>query len=234
MARLTRKARLRQRKQRVRAQLEAGVLALEAPLADQSVTLWPARSKRHPPGFYVYRLLDPRTGVAFYVGKGQRFRAWHHQRAVAAGRIAGNARKVRAISDILAAGLDVQIEIVGQYALEADALDHEYRLVDAMPTLTNIMPGGLGAAETPAQIERRRRVREARRETALRAARLRDLERRRTELLTASSDPAYREQVNAWIDGFAEQGETVSFKAPAMTTKDSKAALASFRSSKPL
>lgn len=90
MARLTSKARFRPRKQRVRAQLEVGVLALNAPLADQSVAIWPVSSRRPPPGFYVYRLLDPRTGLVFYVGKGQRFRAWHHQRAAAAGRVHAN------------------------------------------------------------------------------------------------------------------------------------------------
>lgn len=65
------------------------------------MTIWPVSSRRPPTGFYVYRLLGPRTGLVFYVGKGQRFRAWHHQLAVAAGRVHANAAVEAAITDLI-------------------------------------------------------------------------------------------------------------------------------------
>lgn len=119
--------------------------------------------------YYVYKLIDPRNGAPFYVGKGQGRRAWQHQREVEAGLCGGNARKVSKIREILISGHDVEVEIVADYDLESDALDHEFRLVDQNPTLTNVMPGGCETrALSPEQREKRRLARKARLE-ALRA-----------------------------------------------------------------
>jgi len=96
----------------------------------------------YPSGFYVYLLVDPRTGVPFYCGKGQRGRAWQHAIVVVRGDLSGNSRKVAKIQEILMRGGDVEIQIVAEYELENDALEHEFELVDSMPELTNIMPGG--------------------------------------------------------------------------------------------
>jgi hypothetical protein len=160
--------------------------------------------------FYVYQLADPRTGTVFYVGKGQNRRAWDHERAVAAGKSSGNRRKDDVIRDILAYGLCVDVQIVAEYADETDALDHEYRLVDAMPTLTNVQPGGIGWAETPAQRDRRRaRFTQAyllRRAKLLRQreeqAREKALARERVACLAVpGADPV---EVDLWLRGIVE------------------------------
>lgn len=102
-----------------------------------------------PFGFYVYRLIDPRSALPFYVGKGQGSRAWRHERDVQSGRSGCNQNKTAAIRDILSAGLRVTVEIVAVYDLEADALEHEFQLVDTTPGLTNVMAGGIGAGMSP-------------------------------------------------------------------------------------
>ena len=116
----------------------------------------------YPSGFYVYMLVDPKTGIPFYVGKGQKDRAWQHAQAVARGDLTGNARKVAKIQEILTCGYEVEIQIVAQYDLEDDALEHEFELVDSMVELTNMVPGGGGRTLKPAEIERRARDRETR------------------------------------------------------------------------
>lgn len=71
---------------------------------------------------------------------------------------------------------------MADYDLEEDALDHEFRLVDATPDLTNIAPGGLGKVASPEEIARRRcilskRLAERRKLQKL-AARQRDFDRK--------------------------------------------------------
>jgi uncharacterized protein YdcH (DUF465 family) len=92
--------------------------------------------------FYVYELRDPRNGQVFYVGKGQGDRAYQHQREVLNGTAKTNPAKIAKIQEILAADMQVEVAIVAEYVYEEDALDHEFHLVEANPTLTNVMPGG--------------------------------------------------------------------------------------------
>lgn len=92
---------------------------------------------------YVYELWDPRTDRRFYVGKGQGDRAYQHQRQVLNGTARSNPAKIKIINEILAAGRQVEVRFVAEYAAEDDALDHEFHLVDSDPTLTNIAPGGI-------------------------------------------------------------------------------------------
>lgn len=162
------------------------------------------KTETYPSGFYVYRLVDPRTGLPFYVGKGQRDRAWQHQRDVEAGRPGANLAKIRWIRQIIISGHDVEVEIVGQYELESDALDHEYRLVDATPTLTNIMPGGGGGASTPQLIERRRKEREERlralREKERVEARARALAERKKAMLEIPGAERHRREIEKWVE----------------------------------
>lgn len=69
-------------------------------------------------GRYVYLLLDPRTSVPFYAGKGQGIRFLQHGRAVPENLALEEGRKARAIRDIRNAGLEPEIWIV-RYALSA-------------------------------------------------------------------------------------------------------------------
>jgi hypothetical protein len=93
--------------------------------------------------FYVYELVDPRDGVTFYVGKGQRDRVSHHVRDAKLGRVS-NQRKHERITAILAAGLEPIEAIVARFEDEAEALYHEEMLIASHHgALTNIMPRGV-------------------------------------------------------------------------------------------
>jgi hypothetical protein len=59
---------------------------------------------------YVYRLIDPRYGTTFYVGRGQRNRVFDHAAGKQAPTDSENIEslKLKIIGDIKNAGLDVQ------------------------------------------------------------------------------------------------------------------------------
>jgi hypothetical protein len=188
----------------------------------------------NPGGFYVYQLADPRTDLPFYIGKGQSLRAWQHERAVRAGKLAGNARKVAAIQEIIARGLSVQVSILACYDSEADALDHEFRLVDSQPTLTNIVPGGGGgplSAEATARRMRARRIRLERiraRELVAREAAERQASRERH--MAAGRSEAERQQIAEWLDSLPE---TVADKMLIPATKAAVAKAAQYAMTEP-
>lgn len=94
---------------------------------------------------YVYTLVDPRTATVFYVGKGQRYRAWQHEQRVRQGKLDANYPKAHMIRGIIAAGHEVRVEIVARYAVAAEAFEHEKRLIAeiGLDSLTNIQPGGV-------------------------------------------------------------------------------------------
>lgn len=159
----------------------------------------------HQSGFYVYQLVDPRNGKPFYVGKGQRDRAWQHEKAVRASKPSGGQRKNDLIEEIIKFRHCVEVVIVAEYDDEVDALDHEFRLVDADPTLTNVFPGGggfTGALDSPIRAQRRREVYEERRKLLLeqkaQAASGRFEERAR-RLLGRKSAQLHKEELEAWI-----------------------------------
>jgi hypothetical protein len=158
-----------------------------------------------PIGFYVYRLLNPRDGLCFYIGKGQRDRAWRHERYIRAMRSSGNARKDQLIREILATGQSVKIEIAAIFDCEIEALDHEYRLVEADPTLTNVMPGGLGGkVDTPLQQERRRKVYLYRRQKLIdgRKAVIRArIEERAAEKTNFLKTDRWKDHIDSWLAG---------------------------------
>lgn len=100
-----------------------------------------ADEARCPAGFYVYELLDPRTGEAFYVGKGVGRRAWVHESAERRGR-ERNPFKAAVLAELRASGRSPEVRIVKDGMRERDA----YRLERSMIVrnrhrLTNIALG---------------------------------------------------------------------------------------------
>ncbi len=104
-------------------------------------------------GYYVYRLIDPRTGQTFYVGKGKGNRVFQHANAVdpAKWKKSGGEKnddpidaigaKIKTILEIKNEGLDV-IAIIHRHGMSCEeALEVEAALIDAYPGLTNIQNG---------------------------------------------------------------------------------------------
>lgn len=112
-------------------------------------------------GFYVYRLVDPRNGETFYVGKGKGNRVFHHVAAELGFENETDeedwkenevSTKLQTIRDIRASGLDV-IHIVHRHGMdERAALQVEAALIDVYPGLTNEMRGH-DAARGPAHVK---------------------------------------------------------------------------------
>lgn len=93
---------------------------------------------------YVYRLIDPRNGETFYVGKGQGNRVFAHIREDVEDEDPSN--KLRRIRDIRLAGFEVAHVIHRHGMDERTAFEVEAALLDAYPGLTNVA-GGSGNAE---------------------------------------------------------------------------------------
>lgn len=106
--------------------------------------------------FYVYRLIDPRNGETFYIGKGRGDRVFQHVEATRASDVTievdieaeFGAReddatlKVKRINDIRRVGLDV-IHVIHRHGIEsaATAYEVEAALIDAYAGLSNISAG---------------------------------------------------------------------------------------------
>lgn len=162
---------------------------------------------RPPAGFYVYLLVDPRDDKPFYVGKGQNWRAWQHERDVRAGKVGANAKKVRRIQEIVDAGLSVTIAIAGVYDLESKALDREFKLIDASPNLVNAVPGGQGQGLSAKESARRMHARHLRmqriRERERKAAALADAQARRSAFVERGRTAAERRDIESWLNGLS-------------------------------
>lgn len=102
-----------------------------------------------PPGVarklktYVYRLIDPRNGETFYIGKGQANRVFSHIHAEH--NLEGDEldNKIRRIREIRLAGFEVAHVIHRHGMDEKTAFEVEAALIDAYPGLTNAS-GGTG------------------------------------------------------------------------------------------
>ena len=100
--------------------------------------------------YYVYRLIDPRNGQTFYVGKGKGNRLYAHIND-ALKNYEGESyvgkdedevsSKIKQIREIRNAGLDV-IHVIQRYGLtEKEAFEVEAALIDCYPGLTNLQSG---------------------------------------------------------------------------------------------
>jgi hypothetical protein len=94
---------------------------------------------------YVYRLIDPRNGETFYVGKGKGNRVFQHLKgALAVEEVDEFSDKIQTIREIINAGLNV-IHVIHRHGMdESLASEVEAALIDAYPGTTNIL-GGSGS-----------------------------------------------------------------------------------------
>lgn len=93
---------------------------------------------------YVYRLIDPRNGETFYVGKGNGNRVFNHVRGELNDNDIGD--KLKRIRDIQLAGFEVS-HVIHRHGMDEDtALEVEAALIDAYPGLTNLV-GGTGSGD---------------------------------------------------------------------------------------
>lgn len=90
---------------------------------------------------YVYRLIDPRNGETFYVGRGVGNRLYSHIRDELGNDTDEVGDKLRRIREIRLAGFEVA-HVVHRHGMELNvAKEVEAALIDAYPGLTNVAGG---------------------------------------------------------------------------------------------
>ncbi|PHO05312.1 hypothetical protein CSC82_03790 [Rhodobacteraceae bacterium 4F10] len=102
-------------------------------------------------GHYVYRLIDPRNGETFYVGKGKGNRVFAHVNLAIKldEEWDETTEKLDRIKQIRSAGLNV-IHVIHRHEIPAEAVSEvEAALIDAYPGLTNIQGGTASGARGP-------------------------------------------------------------------------------------
>lgn len=89
--------------------------------------------------YYVYRLIDPRNGETFYVGKGKGNRIFAHAKGdVESDALSEKMARIRAIQ---LAGFKVA-HVIHRHNLDSStAFEVEAALIDAYPSNTNIVDG---------------------------------------------------------------------------------------------
>lgn len=91
--------------------------------------------------FYVYRLIDPRAGETFYVGKGRGNRVFQHAAGELDASEDGLTSKIMRIREIRLSGFEVQ-HVIHRHGLdERTAFEVESALIGAYPGLTNLQSG---------------------------------------------------------------------------------------------
>lgn len=95
---------------------------------------------------YVYRLIDPRNGETFYVGKGKGNRVFAHCAGELKGASESSSEKLQRIREIRLSGFEVA-HVIHRHGLEDRmAIEVEAALIDAYPGATNVA-GGHGSEE---------------------------------------------------------------------------------------
>src|SRR2546426_5051128 len=92
-------------------------------------------------GHYVYRLIDPRNGETFYVGKGIGNRVFAHVKGELGAEGDALTEKLLRIRQIRVAGFEVAHVIHRHGMTENQALEVEAALIDAYPEVTNQIGG---------------------------------------------------------------------------------------------
>lgn len=92
-------------------------------------------------GWYVYRLVDPRNGETFYVGKGKKNRVFDHVDGSLKNDTDDNL-KFQRIKDIHASGLEV-VHLIHRHSIETEELAYqiEAAVMDCYPGLLNAVSG---------------------------------------------------------------------------------------------
>ncbi len=88
--------------------------------------------------YYVYRLIDPRNGETFYVGKGKGNRVFTHVKGELDAEEDVLTEKLQRIREIRLDGFEVAHVIHRHGMDEATALEVEAGLIDAYPEATNL------------------------------------------------------------------------------------------------
>lgn len=98
--------------------------------------------------FYVYELVNPLTGVTFYVGKGSGDRVADHEAEARKGRAGAKCDMIR---QIWSSEAQVGRTIVRRFATEAEAYEFEVERIahHGIINLTNIATGGRGGVHKP-------------------------------------------------------------------------------------
>ena len=104
-------------------------------------------------GFYVYRLIDPRNGETFYVGKGKDNRVFKHASGLLDGNeiyeLDVNSAKIDRIIEIRRAKLEV-IHVIHRHGMSEEVANEvEAALLDAYPGLTNLQEVMVVSIEAP-------------------------------------------------------------------------------------
>jgi hypothetical protein len=92
--------------------------------------------------FYVYRLIDPRNGETFYIGKGKGNRVFDHARGELAAGEDELDDKLQRIREIRVDGFEVA-HVIHRHGLATETLAFEIEsaLIDAYPGATNLVGG---------------------------------------------------------------------------------------------
>jgi hypothetical protein len=91
--------------------------------------------------YYVYRLIDPRNGETFYVGKGITNRVFDHAKGELGAKDDVLTDKLRRIRKIIVDGFEV-IHVIHRHGMdERQAYQVEAALIDAYPEVTNQIGG---------------------------------------------------------------------------------------------